>query len=172
MRLFFALWPDTGTRDRLAAVGAGLPARCGRRVDRDALHLTLCFLGNVGDEERDCLVHGAGAIRSPGFTLTLDRLGWFRRARVVWLAPERAPEELGRLVQGIDAVVGACGLAPDNNRPYQPHLTLSRKAARPLKSQDTAPIHWNIKDFCLVQSVTRDTGPEYRVLQRWGLKPA
>lgn len=166
------MWPDASTRDRLAAAAAGLPARCGRRVDTDALHLTLCFLGNVGDEERDCLVRGAGTIRSPGFTLTLGRLGWFRRARVVWLAPEQAPEELGYLVQGIDAVVGACGLAPDNNRPYQPHLTLSRKSARPVKTQDTAPIHWNIKDFCLVQSITYDTGPEYRILQRWGLTPA
>jgi len=172
MRLFFALWPDAGTRDSLAAIAAGLPAGCGRRVDRDALHLTLCFLGNVGEDVRDCLLRGAGAIRTPGFALTLDRLGWFRRARVVWLAPERAPEELSRLVRDVDAVVGACGLTPDNNRPYQPHLTLSRKAVRPAKSRDTEPIHWNIRDFCLVQSFTHDTGPEYRILQRWGLRPA
>lgn len=171
MRLFFALWPDGGTRDSLAAIAAGLPAGCGRRVDRDALHLTLCFLGNVGEDVRDCLLRGAGAIRTRGFALTLDRLGWFRRARVVWLAPGQVPEELGLLVQEIDGVVAACGLDPDNNRPYQPHLTLSRKAVRPVKSPGIEPIHWNIRDFCLVQSVTHDTGPEYRVLQRWVLTP-
>ena len=171
-RLFFALWPDAQTRDRLAAIAAGLPARCGRRVDREALHLTLSFLGNVGEDARDCLVQGAEAIRAPGFALTLDSLGWFRRARVVWLAPQKVPAELAQLVEGIDAVVRACGLAPDNNRPYQPHLTLSRKAVRPVKCLDIEPICWNIRDFCLVHSITHDTGPEYRILQRWVLTQA
>jgi len=168
-RLFFALWPDAGVRDRLAARAEVLPARCGRRVARDNLHLTLVFLGSVDDAVVECLLERAAAIRRPDFTLTLERLGWFRRARVTWLAPERIPAALQGLVDDINAAVRGCGLATEEGRPYRPHLTLSRKAMRPPRKEEPDPIHWHISDFCLVESIIRDTGPEYRILQRWVL---
>ena len=66
-------------------------------------------------------------------------------------------------------MVYACGLVADGNQPYRPHLTLSRKVLRPVSGADPQPICWNISDFCLVHSVTRDSGAEYRILQRWEL---
>jgi 2'-5' RNA ligase len=170
MRLFFALWPDDAVRERLAAVAATLPDRCGRRVRPENLHLTLCFLGQVGEAHEDCLLQGAAAIRLPAFRLSLSRLGWFRRAGVVWLAPEETPGDLTDLVGQIRAVVRDCGLAADT-RPYQTHLTLTRKARRPAGQVDPGPIHWDIDEFCLVESVTRAGGAEYRVRQRWALTP-
>jgi 2'-5' RNA ligase len=170
-RLFFALWPDAEVRDGLAGLAQRLPARCGRKVTAEHLHITLSFLGNVPEDNLACLTEGVGAIRVPAFLLSLDRLGWFRRAGVVWVAPEAAPQELIHLAAEINKVVLDCGLEPDG-RAYQPHLTLSRKARRPPRGLDFVPIHWNIRDFCLVQSVNHTTGPEYRVLKRWVLTPA
>lgn len=170
MRLFFALWPDAAVRARLAAIGAALPARCGRRVAAENLHITLSFLGNVPGEELDCLTEGASEIHSPALTLVLERLGWFRRARVVWLAPAeaQAPAALIDLAGRVNRVVRRCGLEPDG-RAWHPHLTLTRKAARPPRDTEVNPVYWEISDFCLVESVTRAGGPEYRVLQRWPL---
>lgn len=169
-RLFFALWPDGEVRDGLTALASRLPARCGRKVAGEILHITLSFLGDVPEDSLTCLTEGAGAIRAPAFSLTLDRLGWFRRAGVVWVAPEAVPRELIHLAGEINKVVLGCGLEPDG-RAYQPHLTLSRKSRRPPRRLDFAPIHWDIRDFCLVRSVTHAAGPEYRVLKRWVLTP-
>jgi len=170
MRLFFALWPDEEARDGLAALAGRLPVRCGRKIAAEHLHITLSFLGNVPEDSLDCLTEGADAIRASAFSLTLDRLGWFRRAGVVWVAPEAAPQELIRLAGEINKVVLGCGLDPDG-RAYQPHLTLSRKARRPPRGLDFAPIRWDIRDFSLMQSVTRDAGPVYSVIRCWSLAP-
>jgi len=172
-RLFFAIWPDDATRERLATIGAALPARSGRRVAAGNLHITLCFLGSVEEDRLDCLRRGAEAIRVPAFTLPLERLGWFRRARVVWLAPLEAhiPPALIALAGALNRVVRGCGLEPDG-RAWRPHLTLSRKAAKPPRGQAFDALYWDIREFTLVESVTRNKGPEYRVLERWPLPPA
>jgi len=172
-RLFFALWPDDATRARLAAISAALPARCGRRVATGNLHITLSFLGSVEAARLDCLRRGPDAIRAPALTLPLERLGWFRRARVVWLAPEDAhvPPALIELVGAVNRVVRGCGLEPDG-RAWRPHLTLTRKAAKPPREQAFEPVYWDIREFTLVESVTHDKGPEYRVLARWPLLSA
>lgn len=169
-RLFFAVWPDDPTRARLAAIGAALPSRCGRRVVAGNLHITLCFLGSVEEARLDCLRRGAAAIRASAFTLPLERLGWFRRARVVWLAPQEAhvPPALIALAGAVNRVVRGCGLEPDG-RAWRPHVTLTRKAARPPRAPALEALHWEIRDFTLVESVTRNEGPEYRVLARWPL---
>lgn len=173
LRLFFALWPDDATRSRLAAISAALPARSGRRVAAENLHITLCFLGSVEKDRLDCLRQGAATIRAPGCTLRLEHLGWFRRAGVVWLAPEDAhvPPALIALAGAVNRVVRACGLEPDA-RVWRPHLTLTRKAAKPPRGQVFAPVRWDIREFCLVESITRSRGPEYRVLAHWPLLPA
>jgi 2'-5' RNA ligase len=31
------------------------------------------------------------------------------------------------------------------------------------------PIDWSISDFCLVESVTDDSGASYQILRRWPL---
>ena len=63
----------------------------------------------------------------------------------------------------------ACQLQPEA-RAWQPHITLARKAGRGLESGRTDPIDWSIRDFCLVESVTEESGPRYRILRRWPLE--
>ncbi len=167
-RLFFALWPDEETRERLYAVSRALPDDCGRRVARDNLHLTLAFLGGVDRALIPGLIEGAGGIRVRTFSLSLERLGWFKRARVIWLAPKSVPEPLLRLVAGVNGVIRRSRLRVDE-RPYDPHLTLVRKAARPLQELQFDPICWNISDFCLVESNTRPAGVEYKIIESWPL---
>jgi len=164
MRLFFALWPDTAVRDQFEAVGNLLPEGRVRRVPSDNLHLTLAFLGSVTEDHVDQLRTRMDAVQGEAFTLVIDQGGWFRRSRVIWLAPAEIPDPLLCLVQGINNMVRSCGLAVDD-RPFRPHLTLARKATRFTKPEFD-PIRWDIRDFCLVQSITHADGPEYRILRR------
>ncbi len=101
-RLFFALWPEPELQQRLArAAAALLPHADGRRVREANLHCTLVFLGAVEAAQRLCLEDAASLVRAEPFTLTLDRLGYFRRPQVAWLGCTTTPAALQALVAGL-----------------------------------------------------------------------
>lgn len=168
-RLFFALWPDGGVRDRLDAAAAVVGRDSGRRVARDNLHLTLIFPGQTPAGRRDCLIRAAAAICCPAFELRLDRFGHFRRARIAWLGPAEPPPALLELHRRLNAALADCGGEPET-RPFAPHVTLARKAVRCRAPADFAPIDWAVRDFCLVESPGDGSG--YRVLATWPLTAA
>lgn len=165
-RLFFALWPDEALRRQIAAYQQ--PE--GRVVTAANWHITLLFLGAVGSAQQQALEQEAAAVRVPPFSLQLDRLGCWRRAGIIWLAPSTAPQALLELHQRLKAIATAVGIAIET-RPYRPHLTLARQApAVPL--QEITPIPWVASEFCLVESITDQRGARYVVRRRWPLQEA
>ncbi len=171
-RLFFALWPDQVLRSQLVEstrhARRKLSKAGARMVDTANIHITLAFLGNVPDEQYQCLSNSAGRVQAGSFDLLLDRWGFFRRAQVFYLTPAAVPGGLERLVGQLWDVAGSCGLKTDP-RPYQPHLTLARKVTARLDLPAPVSILWTPADFVLVSSETRSSGPVYQVLQRWPL---
>lgn len=167
-RMFFALWPDANTRGRLVELCQKLPARTGRIVSRHNLHITLAFLGPLDQPVVERLRQGAAAIRARPFSLCLDELGWWRRPRVVWLAPASTPGALLELAAAVNTLISAQGIRPDS-RPYRPHLTIARKAAKKPAEIAWTPFDWRIDSFCLVQSTTRPEGAVYEVIETWPL---
>ena len=167
-RLFFALWPDSRTRARLADQAGLLPIDTGRRVQPENLHITLVFLGNVHEQDIPGLVEAAGRLRISGFQLQISRCGWWKRASVAWLAPETTPAPLLELVEQLNRLTMSAGL-PVEKRDYSPHLTVARKMTRPVMSCPFEPIHWDVEEFCLVESVTQAQGAGYRVMKTWAL---
>lgn len=166
-RLFFALWPSGEMRTALTPL-LKLKHECGGRSHPPTnLHITLNFLGMVDADTRDCLEQAAGEIVIPPFELTLDRFGYWSRPRVVWLGCSEIPEPLSGLVMELNRVVKRCGLEPEL-RPYQPHLTLLRKAKRAPQAE-ASEFSWRAKEFVLAESVSTPGGVEYRVLRRWPL---
>lgn len=133
------------------------------------LHVTLAFLGGVDGARRRCLEDCAQALRAAPFTLVLDRSGWFRRAEVVWLGSGEAPAALSELAGALANCQRHCGLDPDD-RPFQAHLTIARRARRPPPSGALSPLSWSVDAFCLVVSDTRPEGAAYQVLRRWRLR--
>lgn len=168
MRLFFALWPDESVRERLSKVAAGLPRGSGRCIRRDNLHLTLAFLGSVSEPAVTELQRRMAGVRQRPFSLVFDHLGWFRRTGVIWLASSRVPAALTDLVGCLRASARDCQIQVDD-RPFRPHLTLTRKARAYPGRLEFEPIRWDIDEFCLIHSETRPQGAEYRVLDRRAL---
>lgn len=168
-RLFFALWPSGAVREALAGLLAGESQRIGRRVPDANLHLTLAFVGNVTGEQRACMETAVGTVGAPPFTLTLDRLGYWPRPRIVWAGATETPEALRELVARLNTALSACGYQPEQ-RPYQAHVTLSRKAQSPPRRRAIPPIVWPAESFCLVESVSEEHGSVYRVLATWPLR--
>jgi 2'-5' RNA ligase len=92
-------------------------------------HLTLLFLGEIAPADVAGLIdrfRSAVARHSP-FRVELRGLGVFpnaARPRILWAGVGEGAEELVRLARTLRDAAGA--LAPADDRPFSPHLTLLR----------------------------------------------
>ncbi len=172
-RLFFALWPDEALREVLAAhICRRLPRRLGRSVPTAHLHITLLFLGNVPATRVSCIEEAGARADAPPFEIVLDRLGYWPRPRVFWVGPSHSPAALFQLVGSLRRALEPCGLTLDG-RPFQAHMTLLRKVARPpARKIDITPVSWQVSDFALVESCPVEGGVRYRPLHVWPLAAA
>ena len=170
MRLFLALMPPPSVRDACAALSACL-AWPGRRIAPERLHLTVVFLGEVGDASLASLRDVLDRQVPPGKALVLDRLGWFPRARVGWLGctgpPPAWTDFRRRLVKALDGA----GL-PGDRRRWAPHVTLYRDLRTPPEMMPFDAVTWRPDGLSLVRSVQGPGIVEYRVLGHWPARGA
>lgn len=170
-RLFFALWPEPELAGRLHALaGKTLRHGDGRRVAVENIHLTLAFLGSVDAAFRECAEQAAAAIRASAFTLTLEQIGCWSRAGILWAGPVRVPDALSSLARELTAGLVSCGYVPET-RPYAAHLTLARKVRRCPPPAPIEPLAWEVRRFCLRRSRLEPGGARYETLREWELIP-
>lgn len=165
-RLFFALWPDNRTRNAIAAVAKQATGyHHGKLIRTDNLHLTLAFLGNIDEAQRDCVEAVAESISITPFSLCLEHLGIFQRAKVLWLGIKEQPDALMQLAESLAVGARACGVQLDE-KGFTPHLSLMRKVNQ-LHEFEVESIHWEVNRFCLVQSISHEEGVQYQVVKSW-----
>jgi 2'-5' RNA ligase len=170
-RLFYALWPESGTLDAVARVMRRLvPQGTGRPQRRDQLHLTLEFLGAVPESRlpRVLEVGAALAGTGAGFEILFDRLEHWKRPQVLCLTATVTPEPLAALVMSLRSQLLARGFDPEK-RPFKAHLTLARKVRRPPPILALEPLGWPAREFSLVESTTDPSGSCYERLATWPL---
>ena len=166
MRLFFALWPDARAADALERLAAEVVVVAGGKpMPREKIHLTLAFLGEVEDLARAQDV--AASIQAKAFAVRLDCVGSFRRAKVSWAGMLQANPALAALQATLETRLRERGFELDE-RAFTPHLTLARKAERPLPRAAIAPIEWKAVELTLVRSMPGTGG--YAVLKAWRLE--
>lgn len=169
-RLFLALWPDPAVRKRLAVTQNSL-ARNPRLHDAkpvrtENFHLTLHFLGDVTEASITKLEFCLANVHATPFYLTIDRWGYFPKARICWVGATTVPEALSSLLE--QTAVCAAGAVENYRQPrFTPHITLFRKARHPLKIEPPDHYEWKLDRFALVASLTRPEGVEYTVLREW-----
>jgi 2'-5' RNA ligase len=166
-RLFFALWPDAAARVVLAklALDVGAVAH-GKAVPEAKIHLTLAFLGEVAEARRGDLAQAAVTLEASAFTLALDRVGSFRKARAAWAAASQPPQRLMDLQARLEKELRARGF-PLEERPYRPHVTLARSTRAPLPLASIAPIEMRCEAVALVR--TESGSGSYTTLESWSL---
>lgn len=163
-RLFFALWPPP---DTAAFIAGAARAAGGRPVRQDALHLTLAFLGDVGEDDRSALPEPDVTAVAGGLTLELDRTGYWRRRRLAWLAPSTPPPVLLTLQSDLAGRLRSAGFALQR-RPFRPHVTLARRAPGAPPAPEPAII-WPVHEVVLVESVLGPQGAAYHRRAAWRL---
>jgi 2'-5' RNA ligase len=149
LRLFLALWPDDDTRAKLLVWQQAQTWPAGARLTPASnLHLTLHFLGQVPEARLPALQQALPAPGGP-VTLTLDRVDVWPNGVAV-LRPETTPPALLALHARLGDTLTQMGL-PLESRPYQPHVTLARRA-KGLIPQAAPPLHWSARRYALVHS--------------------
>lgn len=148
----------------------------GRSVSPDNWHLTVRFLGDTDPLTLDKLM--AVLDRSAlgrRFEVTLGEMGAFprsARANVLWLAVAGGGERLTEMSVVCEEVVQSVGLAAED-RPFAPHLTLSRirphQDVRPVIARyRPIPLRWAVTELVLYESVS-DGGLRYEPVERFEL---
>lgn len=180
MRAFVAINLPERIKQELVRVqdlfrGSDVPVRW---VRPEGLHITLKFLGEVGEErvaELVRVVKEAGSGVGP-FTLELTEVGAFPNARyprVIWLGIADAGGELRRLQSRIEKGFEALGFEPEG-REYAPHLTLGRVVTSRARGQLIRILHaekkqhggvFEVTAVDLMHSTLLPTGAEYALLE-------
>lgn len=164
IRCFVALQPDGAALERLDRLAheehARLPAA--RRMRRENLHLTLAFIGAL-DAERAREVAARLAAEPPTlFDWSLDTVGAFGGARVLWVGGADAQLDAlaawaRRLLDGLDVQY--------DRRPFVAHVTLlrnvPRETARHAARRLEPPIAWHAGAPVLLESRSGSNGVRY-----------
>src|SRR6185437_7249266 len=184
MRLFIGLAPPAAVLDDLEAACAPFrPSQTDLRwTSRELWHITLAFLGEVGEESLTKLLPRLerAARRHLPFDLSLAGAGAFpspARANVLWSGLSGDRKALGELAMSVSAGARRAGAPPpDEGRRYRPHVTLARCRApvdvRPIVAELSGyqgPT-WAAEEIYLIRS-TLGGSPRYETLGSWKLRP-
>ncbi|MBA3909305.1 MAG: RNA 2',3'-cyclic phosphodiesterase [Rhodobacter sp.] len=178
IRAFLGIALPEAVRGALAVQQFLLPLP--RKVEPEALHLTLVFLGDCPEADLEAAHEGFTALREASFPLALKGLGLFGRERphTAWagVAPSAA---LARLQAKVETVARRAG-CPVETRKFVPHVTLGR--FRPPPPFEVARLEravalgavfatppWQIEELTLWQSRLGPKGAGYDVLARYPL---
>jgi len=164
LRCFVALQPDQAALERLDRLADEQHARfpMARRMRRENLHLTLAFIGAL-QAERARQVAARLAIEEPSpFDWSLDELGAFAGARVLWVGGAEA--QLEALATRSRRLLDELGVRFDR-KPFVAHVTLlrnlPREAAGDAARRLEPPILWRAAAPVLLQSTTDADGLRY-----------
>jgi 2'-5' RNA ligase len=170
MRAFFAIPLEDALRPALAAAQDDLRnARADVAwVKPESLHMTLRFLGEVGEGTRFDL----GVLRP--FDLELQGIGEFS-GRVVWAGCRGDLAALRETASRTEAAAERIGV-PREHRAFSPHVTIGRiKSACNLHAlrgrmapwRDRAFGPWPVKRVVLFRSETSPRGSVYKVVAEY-----
>jgi 2'-5' RNA ligase len=186
VRTFIAIGLDPILRDRCVALQQKL-ARADasvKWVERENLHVTLLFLGEILDRElpRVCAAVATVASDTEDFTFSLQAVGCFpnaRRPRVVWVGLGQGQRELIALHDALEPPLLELGCYRREERQYTPHITLGRVQGEgnsgALAQAISGYNNWqggemDAREILTLSSELTREGPEYTVLSRVKLK--
>ena len=176
MRAFVAVDISGGAAESIARFqsAAGIDAR---PVDRDNLHFTLQFLGQIGSDTVQKIAEALGGVKFSGFLMRLVGVGAFpssKSPRTIWVGVDAgSAAALRELAGAVSRALKPLGFGRD--RPFLPHATIFR--ARRNSGDMTGTLRQflsaefasqDVKSMKLKQSVLTPDGPVYSDLYEVG----
>lgn len=175
LRVFAAVSPPHEVRQAIATQLQDVPVP-GRLVAPANWHLTLRFLDEIDEVTCDRYLAELDSRDLGGrFKINLAGLGAFpnqRKATVTWLGVKRGEQRLFQLAGEADEAAASVGLSPEE-RPFSPHLTLSR--IRPpvnvtrLIEDTELEVTWRVESVVVFRSLMGRGGVKYEPIETFGL---
>ncbi len=174
-RLFFALFPDPDTAERIAAAAAQLRERhglTGQSLAAERFHITLSHLGDYHGLPADIVAKARRAgdqVSAPTFRAYFDRAGSFAGRsgnRPFVLQSSESETAVTAFQQTLARAMMAAGLARKAG-PYSPHVTLLYDDTM-VAPHTVEPVTWTVGEFVLVHSLLGKT--RHVILGRWTLQ--
>src|SRR5689334_15417567 len=175
-RLFFAIFPDGATAERIASLTQQLCDEHGmpqRMLSKHRLHITVYYIGDYAGLPLDVFEmarEAADKVVLPPFRVSFDLITSFRGKRgnhpIILRSKEESTSlnELQRaLATRLERSTSRTQAAP---RGFKSHLTLYYGPKR--FTRDIDPIGWSVREFVLVHSLIGRG--KYVPLARWSLR--
>lgn len=176
VRLFVALKIATDTLDEIAYLQDGLTAA--RWADEEQLHLTLNFIGEVGEHKLDEICACLSQVCLDPFEIEGKGLGVFPlkgTPRILWMGVNEN-ENLLRLQTKTSEALREAGIQLEK-RKFWPHITLGRinqvKKNHLLSYMEEHSLAcfspFIVKQFHLYTSTLHKHGAEYAIIENFSL---
>mgnify|MGYP001827395515 CR=1 FL=1 len=173
MRVFFALEPDEASRLAIAQWQQLNGPHEARPVPAANFHLTLAFIGEVGNSrlEKICKRADRALEDKPvsAFGLTLDSVGYWPKQNLWWIGPTEQPGELLQLASQLRNIARRYNNS-DGKKPFRPHMNLARRCVSPppeTLQQPCFPLQFD--RFSLLESKQGRNGVSYHPIAEWPL---
>ena len=166
LRLFVGIGFPPELKLRLSLLCSGVPRA--KWVDPGNFHLTLRFIGEIGEGVAADVDEALSRVRARRFSLQIAGTGVFGdKPRSLWAGIERS-SELVKLRDKIEQALIRVGLPPEQ-RKFAPHVTLARLRDPPLeKLRDFLATHARfradplpVEGFSLIASFQTKAGSVY-----------
>ena len=175
-RLFIAIEIPREIKELFIPIADELRKAKGKIVPIENIHLTLKFIGETDMREDIIKVLSNCGMRK--FVLKVKGVGVFpnvSRPRVFWVGIEEN-KELGELFSFVEDRLFSIGI-PKDERPFSPHITLSRFKFSPIHGLGRIINEYRnfdfgvceVKEFFLFKSELREPNPIYTKLYSFPL---
>jgi 2'-5' RNA ligase len=180
MRAFIAVACPPEAKEKLAeAVERIGPLGDLRVVEKENIHITLRFLGDVEESRLEELINALSTVKKPGFEVCIKGLGAFPGSgspRVLWAGAEKGDKELKELHEAVDSAIAPLGYAREER--FSSHYTIARvkylrnkEGMKELLTEYKETVFgcFNVDSFYLMKSVLQRSGPSYSEINRFRL---
>ena len=181
IRTFIAVLISPELKSRIGAIQQsfkGLPCDV-KWVAEENFHITLKFLGNVGEDRMDALCAAAQEAAKAGpsrFEMAFAEIGAFpnnRRPQVIWVGARKGEEEMAELARRLDDALAPLGFEREKKR-FNAHVTIGRarsprgleSLAEALQRAEAGDLSSEtIESIAVMKSDLRPSGPIYSVVR-------
>lgn len=172
-RMFISIKLPEEVKKEIQRIQEQLPEFKGKKTEVENLHLTLKFLGEIEDEKIEEVKERLRGIKFRKFRSEIKNVGVFspKLIKIVWIYLSGC----ARFQKVVDAVLK--GLFGKEKR-FMSHITIARvkdvedkkKFLEELGKLKVGELKFEIDKFYLMESVLREEGPEYKVVENFFLK--
>jgi 2'-5' RNA ligase len=160
-RLFFCLYPDAATAERIAALAHRIKqarSLSGEPLPAERLHVSQHHLGDYAGLPDAILANAfvaGGSVAMAPFTVTFDRVESFTRGARSRPLVLRSSDENGGLAalhRNLGAAMKRTGLGHWAHSSFTPHMTLLYDDAL-VEEVPIEPVSWTVREVTLVHSL-------------------